>query len=102
MRTFRKQAAAALADLGIENVTLIVGDGTQGWPSAAPYDRIIVTAAAANAQPRFSISLPKEGTLVIPLGTPDEQVLSRLRKLHGEIRREALTRCRFVPLIGGA
>jgi protein-L-isoaspartate(D-aspartate) O-methyltransferase len=80
---------------------LIVGDGTQGWPSAAPYDRIIVTAAADACPPLLFEQLAEGSTLVIPLGTPDEQILTRIDKLHGEIRREALTRCRFVPLVAG-
>jgi len=95
-----QQAQARLASLGTQNITLIVGDGTQGWPPAAPYDRIIVTAAAAACPPLVFEQLAEEGTLIIPLGTPDEQVLTRLRKLPGEIRTETLTRCRFVPLIG--
>jgi protein-L-isoaspartate(D-aspartate) O-methyltransferase len=97
-----QQAQTTLADLGAKNVTLLVGDGTQGWPSAAPYDRIIVTAAASECPPQLFEQLAEGGTLVIPLGTPDEQVLSCIRKLRGEIRRDALTRCRFVPLVGGA
>jgi protein-L-isoaspartate(D-aspartate) O-methyltransferase len=96
-----QQAQTILAELGIKNVTLVVGDGTQGFPSAAPYDRIIVTAAASECPPLLFAQLAEGGTLVIPLGAPDEQVLSRIRKLRGEIRREALTRCRFVPLVGG-
>jgi protein-L-isoaspartate(D-aspartate) O-methyltransferase len=97
-----RQAQTTLTELGVKNVTLIVGDGTQGWRSAAPYDRVIVTAAAAACPAPLFEQLAEGGTLIIPLGTPDEQVLSRIRKLRGEIHRESSTRCRFVPLVGGA
>ena len=94
-----QQAQSVLDDLEVENATLVVGDGTLGWPSAAPYDRIIVTAAAATCPAALFDQLTEGGSLVIPLGMPDEQVLTRIRKLDGEIHREALTRCRFVPLV---
>lgn len=92
-------AAARLARLGYGNVHLVVGDGTQGWPEEAPYDRVIVTAATRRCpQPLFD-QLAEGGLLVIPLGDDEGQVLHRIRKSHGQPTSQALTGCRFVPLI---
>ena len=73
-----KQAAARLAALGYERVKLVVGDGTLGWPAEAPYDRIIVAAAAASAPRQLIEQLTPGGILVIPLGGRDQQVLQAI------------------------
>jgi protein-L-isoaspartate(D-aspartate) O-methyltransferase len=95
-----RQAGAVLAELGLENVTLVVGDGTLGWPGHAPYDRIIVTAAAAECPPALFEQLVEGGILVIPVGGKDCQTLQAIRKQAGEPQRSNLSPCRFVPLVG--
>jgi protein-L-isoaspartate(D-aspartate) O-methyltransferase len=86
--------------LGYKNVALVVGDGTLGWPAGAPYDRIIVTAAAAKLPAPLFAQLREGGIMVIPLGDADAQVLAAVRKIDGEARMTELSGCRFVPLIG--
>ena len=95
-----EQAGTLLAELGYRNVTLAVGDGTLGWPGRAPYDRIIVTAAAARCPAALFEQLAEGGILVIPVGGPESQVLKAIRKLSGSPHTEDLSPCRFVPLVG--
>jgi protein-L-isoaspartate(D-aspartate) O-methyltransferase len=95
-----QQAAEALAELGYDRVKLIVGDGSIGWPAEAPYDRILVAAAAA-APPRHLIDqLAPDGILVIPLGNRDQQMLQAIHKVGDKPQIESLSPCRFVPLVG--
>ena len=94
------QAAAALAEMGYANVKLLVGDGSQGWPPGAPYDRIIVTAAAERCPPALFEQLAEGGILVIPVGRDDGQMLERIRKRDGRAEIQHLSACRFVPLVG--
>jgi protein-L-isoaspartate(D-aspartate) O-methyltransferase len=96
------QAGAVLSELGYGNVTLLAGDGTLGWPPRAPYDRIIVAAAAAVCPPPLFSQLVEGGILVIPLGQSGHQTLQRIRKVQGLPRSTALSGCRFVPLLGSA
>jgi protein-L-isoaspartate(D-aspartate) O-methyltransferase len=96
------QARAVLAELGYANVTLLTGDGTLGWPARAPYDRIIVTAAAADCPPPLFAQLAEGGTLVIPLGGKEHQTLQAIRKQQGQPHPTNLSGCRFVPLLGSA
>jgi len=93
-------ARQVLDELGYRNVRLVVGDGTQGWPAGAPYDRIVVTAAAAQIPPALEEQLAEGGTLVIPVGPSDGQTLAAYRKINGKLYAEALSGCRFVPLVG--
>jgi protein-L-isoaspartate(D-aspartate) O-methyltransferase len=93
-------ARAVLDELGYRNVRLIVGDGTQGWSPGAPYDRIVVTAAAAHIPPALEEQLADGGTLVIPVGPSDGQTLEAYRKIGGKLYAEPLSGCRFVPLVG--
>ncbi len=95
-----RQAAARLAELGYNRVTLVVGDGTLGWPAAAPYDRILVAAAAATVPQPLIEQLVPGGILVIPLGTRDHQMLQAIHKVGNEPQIEPLSACRFVPLLG--
>ena len=93
-------AGALLGELGYDNVTLVVGDGTLGWPERAPYDRIMVTAAARRCpQPLFD-QLAEGGVIAIPVGNRDHQILQAIRKLDGKPKVSELTACRFVPLVG--
>lgn len=94
------QAAKRLSALGIWNVFYLVGDGTLGWPEGAPYDRIIVTAAAPKIPPPLWEQLADPGIMVLPLGNRSEQTLMRLEKKNGQTVFRQVVACRFVPLIG--
>lgn len=95
-----ESARARLASLGYRNVRVEIGDGTLGWSQAAPFDGILVAAAApAIPQPLVS-QLAEGGRLVIPVGESDKQMLMRIRKRGGEITEEKLFACQFVPLRG--
>jgi protein-L-isoaspartate(D-aspartate) O-methyltransferase len=95
-----REAGAVLAELGYQNVRLLVGDGTLGWPEGSPYDRILVTAAPQDVPPALFDQLAEGGILVIPTGGMDSQILQAVRKVAGEAERTDLSGCRFVPLIG--
>jgi protein-L-isoaspartate(D-aspartate) O-methyltransferase len=94
-------AGEILAALGYRNVTLVVGDGTQGWPAAAPVDRIVVAAAAGAVPPPLYEQLAEGGILVIPVGPYEHQMLQAIRKSAAGPVVTNLSSCRFVPLIGG-
>jgi protein-L-isoaspartate(D-aspartate) O-methyltransferase len=96
-----RSAGALLRDLGYANVTCLCGDGSLGWPPAAPYDRIIVTAAAAVCPPPLLAQLADPGVLLIPLNCGDCQDLQAIRREGGKQTVTHLTQCRFVPLIEG-
>jgi protein-L-isoaspartate(D-aspartate) O-methyltransferase len=94
-----RQAAANLAAAGIENVTLVVGDGSRGLPEHAPYDAINVAAAAGSGIPvALEQQLAPGGRLVAPV-EDGEQRLVRLRRTDRGIERQELERVRFVPLV---
>ena len=95
-----QQAAAVLLELGCRNVTLMVGDGSLGCPERAPFDRIVVTAMAAQCPPTLLAQLAEGGILVMPIGTRQCQTLQAMRKVEGATRVESLSPCRFVPLVG--
>jgi protein-L-isoaspartate(D-aspartate) O-methyltransferase len=95
-----ERARAVLADLGYSNVTVIVGDGSVGHPEAAPYDRIIVTAAAPQIAPPWVEQLAEGGILVVPVGDRWGQTLMRCVKRAGKVAHEDLGGCVFVPLVG--
>lgn len=95
-----QQAARVLQACGYQNIELVLGDGTQGWPAGAPYDRILVAAAATHIPPALEQQLAEGGTLVIPLGSAGEQVLQAFHKSAGRLHGQVLSGCRFVPLLG--
>ena len=95
-----RQAAARLQDLGYGRVRVRSGDGYQGWPEAAPFDAILVTAAAPRVPPTLTAQLKEGGRLVIPLGPPGgAQTLMRYRRVQGKLVEEASVAVRFVPLV---
>ena len=94
-----RRAELLLAELGYGNVTFLYGDGSLGWPARAPYDRVIVTAAAERCPEPLLDQLADGGILVIPVGPRDGQVLQAIRKSPGKLTVAALSQCRFVPLI---
>jgi len=95
-----RNAAALLEQLGYRNVTLLVGDGSLGDASRAPFDRIMVAAAAPRYPPALFEQLREGGVLVMPLGGMDSQTLEVIRKVGGKAEAAQLSGCRFVPLIG--
>lgn len=93
-------ARERLRALGYRNVRVEVGDGTLGWPEAAPFEAILVTAGAPRIPPPLIEQLAEGGRLVIPVGMKDRQTLVRVRKAAGQTAEEALIDCQFVPLRG--
>jgi protein-L-isoaspartate(D-aspartate) O-methyltransferase len=89
-----------LQRLGVRNVSLLLGDGTLGWSSYAPYDAILVSAAAPQVPQPLADQLGEGGRLLIPLGGRDEQVLAVLTKRGAELDRRDIGPVRFVPLVG--
>jgi protein-L-isoaspartate(D-aspartate) O-methyltransferase len=95
-----ERAALTLQYLGYRNFHVRVGDGTLGWPEEAPFDRIIVTAAAPDVPPSLVRQLVEDGILVIPVGPVGMQQLMVLRKRAGKMEGENVCDCVFVKLIG--
>ena len=93
-------ARERLAALGYGNVRVEIGDGTLGFPEAAPFDAILVAAAAPQVPPPLIEQLAEGGRLVIPVGQSDRQMLMRVRKSGSQIVKEELFACQFVPLQG--
>jgi protein-L-isoaspartate(D-aspartate) O-methyltransferase len=91
-------AAHSLAAAGIENVTLLVGDGAHGHPDAAPYDAINVAAAMGQVPRALADQLAAGGRLVGPVDDGDQRLIL-LRRAEGGVERSAHERVRFVPLI---
>lgn len=93
-------ARRLLIQLGYDNIHVVVGDGTVGFPDAAPYHRIIVTAAAPNVPPPLIDQLAVPGRMVLPLGDRQLQELTVVSKTHEGLDSAAVFDCRFVPLVG--
>lgn len=96
-----ESARALLAALGYSNVNVVTGDGTQGFPEAAPYDAIVVSAAAADMPRALITQLGEGGRMIIPVGSEDSQQLRLVRMENGQPNVEFRELCRFVPLIAG-
>ncbi|WP_029582298.1 protein-L-isoaspartate(D-aspartate) O-methyltransferase [Bradyrhizobium sp. URHD0069] len=96
------KAAATVADLGYDNVHVLHGDGTRGWPEYAPYDAIVVAAGAPQVPESLKEQLKIGGRLVIPVGADQHaQELVRVTRIStSEYRSEDIADVRFVPLIG--
>lgn len=95
-------ARQTLAGLGIDNVEVICADGRKGWPAGAPYDGIVVAAAASELPANLIEQLADGGRLVIPVGDSFVQSLLRVTKHGDELQEEDLCRCVFVPLVYGS
>lgn len=100
IKVLADRARAALDKLGCRNVLAKVYDGTYGWKEYAPFDGIIVTAAAPDVPQPLIDQLKYGGTLVIPVGERYGQTLLKLVKTAEGIRTEQSVPCTFVPLIG--
>ena len=98
-----REAERLLIDLRIHNVVFDVGDGSKGWPGQAPFDRIIVTAAAEERPQALIDQLAMGGILIVPVGRdPTAQVVERIVKSDRGLQRDTLMPVRFVPLVTGA
>lgn len=93
------EAQARLAELRITNVTALCGDGALGWPSQAPFDRIMVTAAAAEVPKVLVDQLAADGVMVLPVEDEGGQRLVRVRHTEGGAETEDLASVKFVPLV---
>src|SRR5579862_5391086 len=101
-RTLAEAARERLAALGYNNVRVVTGDGFIGEPSRAPYDRIIVTAAAENIPQTLLDQLAEGGVMLLPLGPHDgSQHIVKLTKTETGVARDNLIPVRFVPLLPG-
>ena len=94
------EAAQRLAGLGIGNVSVVIGDGSAGWPDDAPYAGVVVGAAAPDIPPPLEEQLAPGGRLVIPVGRRSRQVMLVVRRLADRFERRDLEPCLFVPLLG--
>lgn len=100
IESLSRRAQDILGLLRYENVTFFVGDGTEGWPSEAPFDGIIVTAGAPNVPDVLVDQLAEGGRLVIPVGSRFSQTLKRITRTPQGLHMEDHTGCRFVDLVG--
>ncbi len=101
IRELSVRARTALDQLRVNNVALMVGDGTIGWRKYAPFDVIVVSAASPSVPPSFLEQLAEGGRLLIPLGTRERQELVLVSREDGKIQEETIHgECTFVPLLG--
>jgi protein-L-isoaspartate(D-aspartate) O-methyltransferase len=95
------RASRALRAAGAANVRVLSADGSRGVPSEAPFDAVLVSAAAETLPMRLYHELRDGGRMVAPVGPPEEQRLELVRRRPGGPERTASVPCRFVPLIAG-
>jgi protein-L-isoaspartate(D-aspartate) O-methyltransferase len=95
------KASHILTGLGYTRVKIMVGDGSQGLPTFAPFDAIIVSAAAPELPHNLLSQLGEGGRMIIPVGTAESQHLQLIRMQSGEQQISLREACRFVPLISG-
>ena len=95
-------AREVLDNMGYKNVRVVAGDGTRGFPEAAPYDAILVSAAAAELPSPLISQLAEGGRMIIPIGGAEAQQLQYIEKLNGQPQITLRELCRFVPLISGS
>jgi protein-L-isoaspartate(D-aspartate) O-methyltransferase len=102
-RTLADAARDRLKTLGVGNVTVLAGDGMAGAPERAPFDRIMVTAAAETLPEALTAQLAPSGVLLAPVGPRDgvQYIVKLTKQDSGELRRETLIAVRFVPLLPG-
>ncbi len=98
-----ESAKARLRNLGFTNVEVRTGDGYAGWPDKAPFDAIMVTAAAGHIPPPLIAQLKAKGRMVIPVGSPSmiQHIILVEKDQKGNITTKSLLPVRFVPLTGG-
>ena len=94
------QARQTIQRVGARNISLLLGDGSLGWREYAPYDAILVSAAAPEVPVPLRDQLADGGRLLIPLGTRSDQILAMFTKRGDVLERQNITAVRFVPLVG--
>jgi protein-L-isoaspartate(D-aspartate) O-methyltransferase len=94
------RARDLLHQLGVRNVSLLLGDGTLGWRDYAPYDGIVVGAAAPDVPRPYVEQLAEGGRLVLPVGSREDQILAVFTKRGTQLERRDVGPVRFVPLLG--
>jgi protein-L-isoaspartate(D-aspartate) O-methyltransferase len=100
IRALSRKARNLLDRLDYQNIALHVGDGTIGWSEHAPYDAVIVSAAAPNAPTPLMEQLAVGGRLVVPVGDEQSQTLLRVTRARSSYKEEELGECKFVKLLG--
>lgn len=95
-----QKAQKLLAEAAYTNISFRIGDGTLGCPEEAPFEKIIVTAAAPEAPPSLLAQLAAGGRMVLPVGGRQMQVLLLIQRENRQFIREELCACSFLPLIG--
>jgi len=94
------KAREVLQQMGANNISFMLGDGTLGWRQFAPFDAILVGAAAPDVPEAYMEQLAENGRLLIPLGNREEQILHLFTRRGDQLDREDIAPVRFVPLLG--
>jgi protein-L-isoaspartate(D-aspartate) O-methyltransferase len=94
-----ESARNLLAALGYTNIRVFTGDGAIGLPAFAPFDAILVSAAALRVPPTLLVQLCDGGRMIIPIGSPDSQQLHFIRMVNGQPASSLRELVRFVPLV---
>lgn len=104
VKNLARTASKRLQTLGLKNITLLLGDGSQGYPPGAPYDAILVAAAVPRQIDALTEQLAPSGRLIAPFGPADDVQQLKLieREANGSLRERDLMSVRFVPLTGDA
>jgi len=100
LSSLAKEAESTLNQMGYANTKIKVDDGSLGWPQAAPFDRIIITAATPRIPSPLTEQLKQDGKLVLPLGESLSQVLTLVEKHDDKLKSIEVCGCVFVPLVG--
>lgn len=100
IRDLLESAGRTLAGLQYDNVHLSAGNGSLGWHEEAPFDAIIVSAAAPDIPASLVPQLVDHGRMIVPVGSQESQVLLAVQREGMELRQHRLVHCQFVPLVG--
>jgi protein-L-isoaspartate(D-aspartate) O-methyltransferase len=95
-----QQAREAIRRAGVNNVSMLLGDGTLGWREYAPYDAILVSAGAPEVPQPLLEQIAEGGRMLVPVGTREEQHLLLYRRIDGQLEHKEVAPVRFVPLVG--
>lgn len=98
--TLLDRAREILQQIGLRNISFLLGDGTLGWRQYAPYDAILVGAGAPEVPQTYQEQLKDGGRLLIPLGDRDEQTLFMFTRRGEKLEKQEIAPVRFVPLLG--
>lgn len=102
-KSLLQEAEQRFATMKLTNITSRVGDGAKGWPEQAPFDRIMVTAAADKVPAALADQLAIGGIMIVPVGGSgtDQEIVRVTRDSEGQVHEERLMKVRFVPLLPG-